>query len=722
LYLNTNLAALSGIQALESNTTMQNSTLQQIATGNRITSAASDPAGLAISELMQSQISGLNQAGSNAQNGISLLQTADGALSSIDTILQSMNSLAAEAAGGTQNSGDLKDLQAEMNQYAQEISAISNTTQFNGISLLNGGFTNQAVQTGIAQGQSLTLSIGAMDAYSLGLSSRSFGVSSTGTQTLGLTSAGTDITGAGLNTSDTIALQNSTTYATVTSSGGVLSGAVISGNYDGASSVTYTIGTVTVDTTTGSTTIDITGSNGYSGSTVIASSATSFNFYDGTSNSTFTLNTVGTLSSSDKGDTITANAASVTFYLTDSGATVSNSSVTVSGYTAISDLTNGTNISLGTYGNISFTTSNSTVSGFTSLASFQHDSYAVSATTNGFALSNSEIDLTGAGLSAGTATLAANAGTAATYTESGGVLAAATVTGTVNASSAITYTVQGVTFSGTSTTITFSYSVGTNSYTVSTTVASTTGVTLVLSDTTTGNNLTIVASGTFTATDVGDKVTATPADVSFTLNQSGSTIATATVTGGTELSALKGGFLSFGTYGSFVLPSGTTTTGFASLATLGATATTATTTEFTVTAATTGNAYSSALTYSVSGAAATDPSSPNFGVNNYATVTNGPSISTQNDAQDALATIGTAINTVDTQRAQIGAWMNQLSFAQTNSGTAATNLQDANASYLNANMAQVTSQFVQQNTLVQADVGILAQADQLPAALLKLIP
>ena len=178
MYLNTNMSALQAIQALSNTSAQENQTLGQLSTGNKITSAASNPAGLAISELMQSQINGLNQSSHNAQNGVSLLQTADGAMSNIDTILQSMYSLASQAATGTNNSNDLKDLQAEMNQYSKEITNISNTTQFNNINLLDGGFQNQAIQIGAQQGQALSLSINSMDSVSLKVAGYSAAVSS----------------------------------------------------------------------------------------------------------------------------------------------------------------------------------------------------------------------------------------------------------------------------------------------------------------------------------------------------------------------------------------------------------------------------------------------------------------------------------------------------------------------------------------------------------------
>jgi flagellin len=116
------------------------------------------------------------------------------------------------------------------------------------------------------------------------------------------------------------------------------------------------------------------------------------------------------------------------------------------------------------------------------------------------------------------------------------------------------------------------------------------------------------------------------------------------------------------------------------------------------------------------------PGSMSLATPDYATANSGINISTQASAQVALTTLSTALQTVDTQRASIGATMNSLSFAQNNSQSEATNLVAARAGYWDANMPAETSKFMQQQTLEQADVGLLAQAQQLPANLLKLIP
>lgn len=141
----------------------------RLASGQQITSAAQNPAGLAISEQMQSQIDGLGQAYQNAQQGVSMLQTADGAMSQIQNILQSMYSLATQAANGTNVGVDRGSLQAQVNQYTREINSITNQTSFNTKNLLDGVLGTVNLATGANPGQELRFSLAAMDARSLGV-------------------------------------------------------------------------------------------------------------------------------------------------------------------------------------------------------------------------------------------------------------------------------------------------------------------------------------------------------------------------------------------------------------------------------------------------------------------------------------------------------------------------------------------------------------------------
>jgi flagellin len=143
---------------------------EKLSSGYKINRAADDAAGLSISEKMRSQIRGLNKASSNAQDGISLVQTAEGALNEAHSILQRMNELATQAANDTNTTVDRNSIQKEVDQLTSEINRIQSTTQFNTMNLLDGTFTGKNLQVGSLCGQSIGISISNMDAKSLGVS------------------------------------------------------------------------------------------------------------------------------------------------------------------------------------------------------------------------------------------------------------------------------------------------------------------------------------------------------------------------------------------------------------------------------------------------------------------------------------------------------------------------------------------------------------------------
>ena len=151
---------------------LQKST-EKLSSGYKINRAGDDAAGLTISEKMRSQIRGLNKAATNAQDGISLIQVAEGALNETHSILQRMNELATQAANDTNTSTDRAAIRQEMDQLSSEINRIQSTTQFNSMNLLDGSFTGKNLQVGSLSGQSIKISIGQMNTSQLGISSLS---------------------------------------------------------------------------------------------------------------------------------------------------------------------------------------------------------------------------------------------------------------------------------------------------------------------------------------------------------------------------------------------------------------------------------------------------------------------------------------------------------------------------------------------------------------------
>lgn len=168
-----NLQAANTNRQLGITTSAQAKSTEKLSSGYKINRAADDAAGLSISEKMRSQIRGLNKASSNAQDGVSLVQTAEGALNETHSILQRMNELATQAANGTNTSVDRSAIRAELDQLTSEINRIQSTTQFNTMNLLDGTFsgaTNQMkLQVGALSGQSINFSIANMCATKIGL-------------------------------------------------------------------------------------------------------------------------------------------------------------------------------------------------------------------------------------------------------------------------------------------------------------------------------------------------------------------------------------------------------------------------------------------------------------------------------------------------------------------------------------------------------------------------
>lgn len=168
--INTNVSALNAWKNLAITGGLMTKSLEKLSSGYRINRAADDAAGLAISEKMRAQISGLRMGARNAQDGISLIQTAEGALNETHSILQRMRELAQQAASSTLAEEDLDAIELELKQLIAEIDRIAESTTFNGTTLLDGNFTGKTILVGPAtSADSFTINISAMDASSLSL-------------------------------------------------------------------------------------------------------------------------------------------------------------------------------------------------------------------------------------------------------------------------------------------------------------------------------------------------------------------------------------------------------------------------------------------------------------------------------------------------------------------------------------------------------------------------
>jgi flagellin len=154
--INTNINTLTAQRNLGMNQASLSTSIARLSSGLRINSAKDDAAGLAISDRLNAQIKGLNQAVRNANDGISLAQTAEGALKASTDILQRVRELAVQSANATNSAGDRQALQAEVGQLVSELDRISQTTEFNGSKLLNGTFGTQQFQVGANANQTIT--------------------------------------------------------------------------------------------------------------------------------------------------------------------------------------------------------------------------------------------------------------------------------------------------------------------------------------------------------------------------------------------------------------------------------------------------------------------------------------------------------------------------------------------------------------------------------------
>ena len=170
MIINHNIPALNTYNRLVGNNTAVQKNMEKLASGLRINRAGDDAAGLAISEKMRAQIRGLEMATKNAQDGISLIQTAEGALQETHAILQRMRELAVQAANDTNNDVDRTEIQKEINQLIDEIDRIANQTEFNTKKLLNGDLADTGVRfhIGANEGQSIELKINSMTSDALG--------------------------------------------------------------------------------------------------------------------------------------------------------------------------------------------------------------------------------------------------------------------------------------------------------------------------------------------------------------------------------------------------------------------------------------------------------------------------------------------------------------------------------------------------------------------------
>lgn len=256
MIINHNIAALNTYRMLNTAATGTSSSMEKLSSGQRINKAADDAAGLAISEKMRGQIRGLEMSQKNAQDGVSLLQTAEGALNETHSILQRMRELSVQSANDTNTTSDREKLQGEIDALAEEVARIGSSTEFNGKNLLNGSL-DATFQIGANENQNISIKLGDAQSFSLGV---------TGGVELEVTSAytaGTGTTGDTLVAGTYSVSENAGTYEMKDDNGKVVATSTDGLTYttkafdSSAGDDTFTFsqavtsGTVTYDGTTG---------------------------------------------------------------------------------------------------------------------------------------------------------------------------------------------------------------------------------------------------------------------------------------------------------------------------------------------------------------------------------------------------------------------------------------------------------------------------------------
>lgn len=675
--INTNLASLNAQHNLNKSQTSLTTALQRLSSGMRINSAKDDSAGLAISERMNAQIGGLDQASRNANDAISLAQTAEGALSSIGDNLQRLRTLAVQAANGSNSDADRASIQNEVSQLVSEIGRVSSTTQFNGINLLDGSFSGQSFQVGANSGQTISVSMDSAQITKLGA-----------TQAASLTASnnGTALSGGDMIINGVSIRASTATDDTASTTGGAASAIAKAAAVNASSAQTGVTATVNANVDAG----------------------TAQTLASGTG--TFTINGVTTATVTMAGADGTVDRAAVVKAINDisgqTGVTAVDTGLSANGIKLTAADGRNINVAL-TSASGTFTAASTGVTSGTSYGTFTLSSNKAIVVSDTTGIAN-------AGLNAGTfstqtAYASTTSGQGAAFSAGdfkiNGVLVGASLSSYDTASTA------GNTFSAISKVAAINA------------VSGQTGVTATVNANVDAGAAQTAASGTGTIT-INGQTTST-----ITLTGTGSSDRTAVVTainamsGRTGVIAVDGGTSANGVKlvaadGRNIVASFTSASGAFTSASTGVTSGTSYGTfslssskSFTVTEGTTGNSLSSigmlaAATY---GAGRTGQSLSTIDV------------STAQGASNAIVAIDNAISSVNSNRANLGAIQNRFLSTVSSLQNVSENLTAARSRITDADFAAETANLTRGQILQQAGTAMLAQANSLPNGVLALL-
>jgi flagellin len=711
LTINTNVSSLNAQRNLSKSQVDLSRSMERLSSGLRINSAKDDAAGLAISDRMTSQIRGLNQAARNANDGISMAQTAEGALQETTNILQRMRELSIQSANDTNSASDRASLQAEVNQLKQEMTRIASSTSFNGRNVLDGSMNNAQFQVGANANETISFSIPSAKSADLGInllestSTPASSVPATSVSAFALTpaAAAADTSGGNSVVDQTMTITNDVTGATadlaVTTDmsaeaiAALVTPAVTTATgWTASASTTATIGTLSAD---GNVSFNLTGGLGTAAIPATAVTSLDLSALDTAIN--LVSGTTG-ITSSITANVITLTDASGADIKIDTFFNSANGTVEAS---AVS-LTSGGNNSTTIGGTVTFSGPGSTAVSSSALTGGTFtDTTTPAVASLGIETATTPSDTTAAGnnVELQTLTIVGPDGTRPAIIDADS--SASEIANTVNLESAIT------------------------------------GVTAEARTTATISNL--VSDGTIglslqgsNATPIPISATITTDDLSSLANaindQAGNTGINATLSGNKKsivLTQPAGEDIKISDYTHSVDdPANTITIAGGEGSGVPLAGNTGSVTHSTVVGGEV--AFYSTGTFNVS-------SNIDGGLgslfNNATGVANASilssidsvDISTVEGASDAIKSIDGAVSQIDTIRGELGAIQNRFESTISNLNNVSENLSAARSRILDADIAMETSSMTKNNILQQAGVSILAQANQTPQLALQLL-
>jgi flagellin len=700
--INTNLSSLNAQNNLSKSQASLTTSLQRLSTGLRINSAKDDAAGLAISERMSSQITGLNQAARNSNDGISMAQTAEGALSSIGDSLQRIRELAVQSANGSNTDADRASMQEEASQLLQEVDRVATQTKFNGRTLLDGSLKNQQFQVGANAGETVSFSVGSARTTKLGSSSSAAVSTAQNASTNALKEGAFSLNGVAIGPSMASADTSSTAFA----SGSAIAKAAAVNAKSAESGVTATVNATEVAGSSmtagaGAGTVDINGVTiTLSTSTDASASRSAVVAAINAASEQTGVKAVDTGSDKDGVSLVAADGRNIQLSAFTGSATAANTglgtgaktytgSITLNSDKAISITSNQTGAVTGGINDAG-------------LAVGSYDAQTAYASTTGAAVGAATAIVAGDFTINGTAIGAsvASSDTASAYDKAKSGIAKAAAINAVSDQTGVSATVNATYVDGAG--MTAAASTGTLSINGFSTAAITTTNNAADSRKAVVDAINAISGKTgVIAVDTNDDtkgVTLTAAD--------GRNVTVAQATGGSLSAAttgLKAGALT-------VIAGATPTAAEGTASTFTSTITLSSTSQFKV----------------ASGSTGTGTTALGLNVGTYGAGRSGESldkldISTVDGANKAIVSIDNALKTVNSARSNLGAIQNRFSAVVSNLQSTSENLSASRSRIRDADFAAETANMTRGQILQQAGTAMLAQANSLPNGVLSLL-